>query len=231
MKRQLHFWWIMLRATDGLAGIPPPSNRQLPPWALEFYTDAAGGSMLSIGQGTGGIGPNFWFIVPWGRKINSSMRAADGKQLRKKMSALELVGPLICIAAGAAICRSRPVRIWVDNSGSVAIWRKGYSSSCSLCTTLVAAIGRLAAALGSVVSIEKITRRSDTGAILADELSKGKLRRFRDRLPDNWALPIEPAAIPTAILQWIADPKPQPHLGDKILDELRRNTKLLHANL
>jgi hypothetical protein len=231
MKRQLHFWWIMLRATDGLAGIPPPSNRQLPPWAIEFYTDAAGGSMLSIGQGTGGIGPNFWFIVPWGRKINSSMRAADGKQLRKKMSALELVGPLICIAAGAAICRSRPVRIWVDNSGSVAIWRKGYSSSCSLCTTLVAAIGRLAAALGSVVSIEKITRRSDTGAILADELSKGKLRRFRDRLPDNWALPIEPATIPTAILQWIADPKPQPHLGDKILDELRRNTKLLHANL
>ncbi len=110
--------------------------------------------MLSIGQGTGGIGKNFWFMVPWGRKINSNMRAADGKQLRKK---LELVGLLICIAAGAAMCRGRPVRIWVDNSGSVAIWHKGYSSSCALCTTLVAAIGRLAAALGAVVSIEKIT--------------------------------------------------------------------------
>jgi hypothetical protein len=61
--------------------------------------------MMSIGQGTGGIGPNFWFMVPWGRKINSSMRAADGKQLRKKLSALELVGPLICVAAGAALCR------------------------------------------------------------------------------------------------------------------------------
>jgi hypothetical protein len=227
MKRQLHFWWIMLRATDGLTGIPPPSDRPLPPWATEFYTDAAGGSMLSIGQGTGGIGKNFWFMVPWGRKINSSMRAADGKQLRKKLSALELVGPLICIAAGAAMCRGRPVRIWVDNSGSVAIWRKGYSSSCALCTTLVAAIGRLAAALGAVVSIEKITRRSDTGARLADDLSKGRFKQFKDNLPADWQLPVEPAAIPAAILQWIADPTPQPHLGDKILGDLRQKHMFL----
>jgi hypothetical protein len=228
MKRQLHFWWIMLRTTNGLAGIPPPANRPLPASATEFYTDAAGGSMLSIGQGTGGIGPNFWFMVPWGRKINSSMRAADGKQLRKKLSALELVGPLICVAAGAAICRGRPVRIWVDNAGSVAIWRKGYSSSCDLCTTLVAAIGRVAAALGTVVAIEKITRRSETGAILADELSKGRLRRFKENLPHDWQIPLEPAKVPPAILQWIANPTPQAHLGDKILDDLRQSTRLLY---
>jgi hypothetical protein len=217
----------MLRTTDGLAGIPPPANRPLPASATEFYTDAAGGSMMSIGQGTGGIGPNFWFMVPWGRKINSSMRAADGKQLRKKLSALELVGPLICLAAGAALCRGRHVRIWVDNAGSVAIWRKGYSSSCSLCTTLVSAIGRLAAALGAVVSIEKVTRRSDTGAILADELSKGRFSRFKEQLPPNWNIPLEPAAVPPAILQWIADPTPQPHLGDKILGQIRRTSTFL----
>jgi hypothetical protein len=227
MKRQLQFWWVMLRTTDGLAGIPPPANRPLPASATEFYTDAAGGSMMSIGQGTGGIGPNFWFMVPWGRKINSSMRAADGKQLRKKLSALELVGPLICLAAGAALCRGRHVRIWVDNAGSVAIWRKGYSSSCSLCTTLVSAIGHLAAALGAVVSIEKVTRRSDTGAILADELSKGRFSRFKEQLPPNWNIPLEPAAVPPAILQWIADPTPQPHLGDKILGQLRKTSTFL----
>jgi hypothetical protein len=216
----------MLRATDGLSSIPTPVHK-LPAWALEFYTDAAGGSMLSIGHSTGGIGPNFWFMAPWGRKVNSSMRAADGKQLRKKLSALELVGPLICIAGGAQMCRSKPVRIWVDNAGSVAIWRKGYSSSCSLCTTLVAAIGRIAAALGARVSIEKIRRRSDTGAVLADELSKGRFKHFKDRIPADWAIPTEPAWIPPSILQWIADPVARPDLGERILADLHNKIKLL----
>ena len=226
MKRQLHFWFVILRATDGLVSIPTPVNT-VPAWAVEFYTDAAGGSQMSIGQGTGGIGRQFWFMVPWGRKINSSMRDSEGRQLRKKLSALELVGPLICIASGAALCRSKPVRIWVDNAGSVAIWRKGYSNSCPLCTTLVAAIGRVAAALGSVVAIDKITRCSNTSATLADELSKGRLSRFRQRLPADWVLPTDPAWIPPAILQWIADPVARPDLGDRILADLRERIFLL----
>jgi hypothetical protein len=111
MKRQLYFWWVLLKTTDGRCSIPAPV-RPSPPWAVTFYTDAAGGSSLSVEQGTGGIGPEFYFMVPWGRKINSSMRSADGKQLSKKLSALELVGPLICVSAGYDICRSRPVCIW-----------------------------------------------------------------------------------------------------------------------
>ena len=83
MKRQLHFWWIMLKTTDGRCSIPQPI-RNAPPWAVNFYTDAAGGSTLSIGHGTGGIGPEFYFMVPWGRKINAGIRSADGRQLSKK---------------------------------------------------------------------------------------------------------------------------------------------------
>jgi hypothetical protein len=226
MKRQLHFWLIMLRTTDGLASIPPPFMRRVP-WATEFFTDAAGGSSLSVGQGTGGIGPNFWFMVPWGRKINSGMRTVEGRQLSKKLSALELVGPLICISSATSLCQSRPVRIWVDNSGSVAIWRKGYSSTCPLCTTLVAAIGRVAAAIGASVSIDKITRCDGTGATLADELSKGRLHRFKARLPVDWPLPNEPAWVPPAILRWIANPVATPDLGQQILNDLAGRILLL----
>jgi len=226
MKRQLDFWYIMLRTTDGFATIPAPINRR-PAWAVQFFTDAAGGSSMSIGQGTGGIGPAFWFMVPWGRKINSGVRTCEGRQLSKKLSALELVGPLICVASGAAICRGKPVRIWVDNAGSVAIWQKGYSSSCALCTTLVAAIGRVAAALGATVAIDKITRCDGTGATLADELSKGRYAHFKRRLPIDWVLPSEPAWIPPAILQWIADPVPTPDLGNKILADLAAANVLL----
>ena len=73
-------------------------------------------------------------------------------------------------------CRRRPVRIWVDNAGSVRIWNKGYSSYCRLCTTLVKAISVVAAGLGCRVEIVKITRCSSGGAVMADKLSKGDIR-------------------------------------------------------
>jgi len=62
---------------------------------------------------------------------------------------------------------------------------------------------------------------------LADELSKGRLRRFKQRLPAGWVLPTEPAWIPPAILQWIADPVARPDLGDRILADLRQRGVIL----
>ncbi|MFO0003546.1 MAG: hypothetical protein ACK559_20695 [bacterium] len=46
-------------------------------------------------------------------------------------------------------------------------------------------------------------------------------------MPADWQLPVEPAAIPASILQWIADPTPQPHLGDKILADLSQKHMFL----
>ena len=52
------------------------------------------------------------------------------------------------MAAGVEQLRNRRLVIWVDNAGSVAIWRKGYSNKCRLCSTLVAAIAAVASAVG-----------------------------------------------------------------------------------
>jgi hypothetical protein len=219
IRRQLYFWWIMLKTTSGLAAIPPPANR-FPAWTLEYFTDAAGGSSSSVGHGTGGIRDEFWFMVPWGKKINSGAKHTDGRRLCRKLSALELVGPLICIAADFSACRGRPVRIWVDNSGAVGIWRKGYSTRCQLCTILVKAIGKVATAAGSLITIEKITRCSNTGSELADELSKGRFSSFKSKLPDCWTIASEPAKIPPSILAWIARPTADHELGEKILHDI-----------
>ena len=121
-KRQLHFWWTMLKTVDNVASIPAPDR--FPAWTVEFFTDAAGGSLISTGHGTGEHSGEFWFYAPWGHRINCGMRGHDGKRFSRKLSALELVGPLICIAAGRHLCRHRPICIWVDNAGSVGIWRK-----------------------------------------------------------------------------------------------------------
>jgi hypothetical protein len=221
IRRQLYFWWLMLKTTSGLGSIPSPANR-FPPWTTEYYTDASGGSALSIGHGTGGIRDDFWFMVPWGTKINSGAKHSDGRRLCRKLSALELVGPLICISSDIEHCRCKPVRIWVDNSGAVAIWRKGYSTRCQLCTILVKAIGRIAANIGCTVTIDKITRVSNDGAILADELSKGRFSAFKSKLPQGWVVRQEPAWIPPSILAWIAVPSADHELGDKILGDIAR---------
>ena len=129
--------------------------------------------------------------------INRGPLAADGKRLSRKMSALGLVGPLICLAAAPDLCRGVPLRIWVDNAGSVRVWQKGYSTRCALCNTLFKALATVAAALGSRVDIQKIRRCSTPGAVLADALSKGALatvRRFSTEF--DWPLVASTAAVP-----------------------------------
>jgi hypothetical protein len=219
-KQQLHFWWVMLKTVDGVSSIPRPDS--FPAWTFEFFTDAAGGSSNSIGLGSGGHGGPFWFYIPWGYRINSGVRSADGKQLSRKLSALELVGPLVCVSAGRRFCKKKSVRVWVDNAGSVGIWRKGYSSTCDLCTTLVCAIARVAAAFGCTLTIDKITRCSNTAASLADDLSKCDFQAFYTRWPHNSPRDIEPAWIPPSILSWIDRPAMDLSLGDKILSDILR---------
>lgn len=218
LSDQLHFWLMALRASSGCVAIPRPP--QFPSETLEFFTDAAGGSQISSGHGSGGIGVGFWYILPWGRMINSGVRASDGKRISRKLSALELVGPLVCVAAGAHLCRGQPVRVWVDNSGSISIFRKGYSTSCALSSTLVKAMVVVAAGIGCKLTVDKITRCSNEGAVLADELSKGRLEAFRRKVGAGWGLEAVPARIPPSLLYWVAKPVEDHLLGQRILSDL-----------
>ncbi len=184
--------------------------------------------MESVGRGCGGVSRGWWFYVPWARKINSGVRACDGKKLGRKLSALELVGPLICLAGGYDLCRDAAVRIWVDNSGSVNIWKKGYSSSCDLCSMLVSATATVAAALGCRLTIEKVTRCSSPGTVMADALSKARFGHFRKMEAEvGWGLGPEPAWVPRSMLAWLQRPVQDDDLGEKVLRELAQRTDVL----
>ena len=215
---QLHFWLIALRASSGCIPIPRPP--QFPVWTREFFTDAAGGSTISTGHGSGGVSQGFWYILPWGKAVNSGVRAADGKRISRKLSALELVGPLVCVAAGALLCRGQPVRVWVDNSGSISIFRKGYSSSCALSSTLARAMTVVAAGIGCRLTVDKITRCSTEGAVLADLLSKGRFQAFLKKANPSWDFPLQPVRVPPSLLYWVAHPSDDPLLGQRILGDL-----------
>ena len=112
------------------------------------YTDVTSGALDQPGRGTGGVCGEKWFYMPWSAWVNGGAWKIDGKKVGRKLSAPELVGPLAAMVMFAEECKLKPVRIWVDNAGSVAIWSKGYSNFCRLCTMLVKAIRVVAAGLG-----------------------------------------------------------------------------------
>ena len=59
----------MLRICSGRGKIIDP-DKKLPPWAIDVYTDAAGGSMETVGLGLGAVTDGWWAYVPWSRAIN-----------------------------------------------------------------------------------------------------------------------------------------------------------------
>ena len=128
----------------------------------------------------------------------------------------------------AARLTHSPVRIWVDNAGSVQIWKKGYSNNCELCSTLVTAIGAVVAAHGIQLDIAKITRCTGVGPTLADHLSKAQFGQFRSHAQQKgWAIQTEPLTIPVTLLRWLQSPVPDPNLGNDILLELAKKHNVL----
>ena len=112
--------------------------------------------------------------------------------------------------------------------GQWQFWRKGYSNKCRLCSTLVAAIAAVSAAVGCEVELRKISRCSDVGSQLADHLSKGEFgscRQLSQQL--GWPLVVELAGVPAVLVRWIDRPEPDRELGHKILQELARGCWIL----
>ena len=230
VRSQLCFWKSILLLVSGDIPIPR-TEPHLAPWVIEAYSDAAGGSISDTWHGVGAVIDGWWAYLIWGRKINSGALSIDGKKLNSVMSALELVGPLLVVAAGYEWCRFAQVRVWVDNNASCVIWKKGYSYTCRLSTTLVKAISTVAVGIGCTVRIEKITRCSNAYASMADAISKGKLSRCR-QIAENQQIhfPAQMAWIPTAIKKWIVNPVEDDLLGHKILLELSQFTNVLSYN-
>jgi len=226
-KRQLAFWRDTLLACNNYMLIPTVPDRP-PPMALQVYCDAAGGSNQTMARGSGGVCGPLWYFHQWSPAINTGKARWQEKKIGRKLTALELLGPLIFLAAAPDAFRRASATCWIDNAGSVAVWAKGYSPHCSMSTTIVQATAAVAAALGCTLYIEKITRCSNTGAVLADALSKAQFTEFFNTADTaQWLLTQEPLKLPTALLAWLHDPIPDPELGSKICRQLAASTSLL----
>ena len=226
-KEQLFWWYLMLQTCAGWTPIQYP-DLVLSPLAVQGYTDAAGGTPNKIGHGVGGImEPDVWFYIPWPAWLNKGRTNSDDVKFDRKMSVLEMLGPLALLVSAPDRVRNNHLEVHVDNQGAVSIYAKGYSTSCSYCYTLAVAIHEISTALNCHVVLSKIERCSNKGAIIADLLSKAAFKEFYELMPER---KIEPAWIPRELLLWIQDPKEDMQLGKKILNEMAKYTKLIGYN-
>jgi hypothetical protein len=226
-RQQLELWIGLLRTCSGNTAIPFPFDTP-PAWSVNAYTDAAGGSATNKASGTGGCMGDWWFWIPWAKRIQHGILKHEGKKVGRKLTALELIGPLVVLAANFDNCRYRQVTVWVDNSGAIGVWQKGYSNHCTLSTTIVKATSAIAAAAGCDLFIRKITRCSNAGSRVADALSKGEFERARkEAAADGFPLGVEPGRVPKQLLQWIDHPSADYDLGSRILEELSAHRPVL----
>ena len=226
-KEQLFWWFVMLQTCAGWTPIQYP-DLVTSPLALQGYTDAAGGTPNKIGHGVGGIlEPDVWFYIPWPAWLNKGMPNSDNIKFDRKMSVLELLGPLALLTCAPDRVRNKHLEIHVDNQGAVSIYAKGYSTSCPYCYTLAVAIFEISTALNCHVTLSKIRRCSNTGTVIADMLSKAAFQEFYQLMPERRT---EPAWIPRELLLWIQDPKEDMKLGKRIMIEMSKYTQLIGYN-
>lgn len=218
-RAMLRWWFGSLHATAWFSPIRHPEEKIWPPLGAEVVdTDAAGGSLINLRAGVGVFLPNGqWAWFPWPRWLQAGWPGPEGRALNAQMLTLELCGPLVALAVGAAALCNKAVRFRIDNMSAVYAWRKGCSTKDRLASTLVKAIYDLGRRLNCDIFITKVARCSTKGALAADLLSKGDIRAFYDLCPES---PVDPLRIPGTLLLWLNAPRVDYQLGDRIAEEL-----------
>ena len=225
-REQLYWWFIKLQVCSGRTPISRPGTI-LSPFALKGFTDAAGGSVQKVGHGVGGILDDIWFYIPWPQWLNAGKGNADGVKFDRKLSVLEMLGPLGTLVSAPNRLRNKHVEAFVDNQGAVSIYNKGYTTSCVYCYTVAMAIHEVSEALNCNLVMTKVGRCSSKETVIADCLSKADFKKFYELMPERKP---SPARIPAALLRWINNPVEDTKLGHKILKEMAQYTMVLGYN-
>ena len=134
-----------------------------------------------------------------------------------KMSALEQLGVLVSLCLLNESASGRTLEVFIDNSGAVFAFSKGYSRRCRYMNTIIMATLTISQAMGVNVIVTDVPRRSDHGSEVADDLSKGKTASVWGFQGQN----TRRLVAPEALLSWIRHPtKDDMGVGYRILDEL-----------
>ena len=146
---------------------------------INAWTDAAGPSLnhvRGVGVAIPGYGWTFLSWPTWMEFMASPIWDNDNNCYMEvhtnKMSMLEELGVLAALCMLNEHACNKTLQVFVDNSGAVFAFAKGYSRRCRLLNTVIAAINIVSQSLGVNVVVTDIGRRSDIRSCVADDLSK-----------------------------------------------------------
>ena len=132
---------------------------------------------------------------------------------------------MLALVCAPELLRNKQAVAFVDNAGSVVWYNKGWAKQCNLGNTVIRAVYLVATALNCDFWVEKISRCSSDQTEAADALSKCDFPRLVQHMPEATAT--LPRVVPSTLLEWMADPRPDRDLGGRILEEMSKTTDLL----
>jgi hypothetical protein len=221
-QEDLRVWAAIV--ADSLDWLPIAREVDNPPYgALEFVSDAAGGSGNEEWVGVASIGlrseKSFWFLCRgnWPPSV-FSYHDEKGAALAQKMTTLELVGLFLPLLTVPEVVRNRDIILGVDNLGVVFAWENGYAKGDLLASVLIRALGIVAAYLECRVHVRHIPRMTSLASIMADSLTRASTASA-----EVWSAMVGTAsyAPPHSLWAWLAEPEVDWDLGITLVDYLK----------
>jgi hypothetical protein len=134
------------------------------------------------------------------------------------MTTLELVGLFLPFLTVPEVVRGRNIVLGVDNLGVVFAWENGYAKGDLLASSLVRALGIVAAYLECRVHVQHVPRLTTLSSIMADNLT-----RASTATAEVWSalVGVRTAEPPAGLWDWLSDPVLDWELGLKLVDEIK----------
>ena len=219
-RLQLRWWQVALRVMKRGRRIPRSLGwRRAGMLAMVCDSDASGGGCYSDDwRGVGAVLGRAWARLQWPRLIRSEAECeVCGCMWKRKMSFLELLGWSLTICCFPDIVSNSEVTTRIDNAGTVVLWERGYDLRCAIVSCLLQQTQVVAMGLNTVSTVQKVTRCSERGPVLADLLSKGKLQEFGDMHPPGEGRELVQRRVPGPLAEWVKKPVVDDNLGREIL--------------
>ena len=184
--------------------------------AINVHCDAASEDNNS---GMGGIidinNKPVWVSMKWPSWITKGSKNQLGDTFNRKLTTLEGLGCLIMICSAPDLLKNSTIRIHCDNIGMIYAYKKR-RSTCGYVSSVSKAINDVALSLNSRIDLVKARRCSSKMEVVADLLSKSKIKEAMELVELEEENRRE---VPTSITKWLMNPFPTRNLGWRIVEE------------
>ena len=217
----LKVWAAVVVHADGW--MPIPLEVDMPPLgALEFVSDAAGGTGTEdwVGVASLGIGENddFWYLCSgtWPPAILDS-EDEKGAKFASKTTTLEMVGLLLPFLTVPHMVRGRHIVLGVDNTSVVFGWENKSSSGDLSASVLIRALHIVATYLECHIYAKHVPRQSSKASVVADGLTRASTAK-----KEIWDMVGEATQYPApkVLWDWLENPQVDWQLGLTMIDHI-----------